>query len=213
MSRLRLTAVAEPASPPAGTIELFDDSAFPTKTLVAIDENGVRAKIGPPGIARTVAAVAIANTETLVLGVQLPASWLVAGTVFVIRGWGRLTSGATGGTSIFRCRIGPTTLTGNIPATVSPVNANSVTNAPFYLEMIVTVRTAGAGGTAIGNCSISAQTAAPIAFTSKDTISATSATVAVDTTVANRIELTYISGNAGTTATFENVTTQLVNNI
>lgn len=148
------------------------------------------------------AAVAIANTETVVTS-QSIASGLTAGSSFTVRAYGRLTSGATGGTSIFRFRIGTTTLTGNIAATLSITNANNVTNAPFLMEMLVTIRTSGGAGTAIGNISVNGGITG--AFTATADISAISATVAVNTTVTNLVEFTYISGNAGTTATFENV--------
>lgn len=163
------------------------------------------------GVARIIAAAAIANTETQVLGISIPANFMVAGTSFRIRAVGRITTGATGGSSIFRCRIGPTTLTGNIPATLTVVNTNSVTAGPLTIDIDVTVRSAGAGGTCIGQVVAMAQTAVPIAFNPKDTISAISATVVVDTTVANIVELTYISGNAGSTLTFETVTLEIVN--
>jgi hypothetical protein len=161
-----------------------------------------------PGLAVRTSAVAIANTETLVLGVQVPADYMAAGATFRIRAYGRLTSGATGGSSIFRCRIGTTTLTGNIPASLTIVNANNATAAPFVVDVLVTVRTAGGSGTAIGNMSVRGGVTA--AFTSAGDISALSSTVVVATNAAKRVELTYISGNAGTTATFENVVIEAV---
>lgn len=165
----------------------------------------------PGGMARIVAAAAIANTETVVCSASLPANYMAAGTTFRLTAIGRITTGATGGTSIFRIRIGTTTLTGNIPATLSVVNANSVTNAPLTIDALVTVRTNGASGTAIGQIRAMAQTAAPIAFTSKDTISAVTATVVVDTTATKLVEFTYISGNAGSTLTFEVASLEVVN--
>lgn len=164
---------------------------------------------GGSGIARIVAAAAIANTETVVAAYSMPAGFMAVGTTFRIKAYGRLTTGATAGSSIFRCRIGTTTLTGNIPATLTIANAALVTNAPFVLDMLVTVRTAGASGTAIGNVSVNGGVTG--AFTVVDDISVISATVVVDTTATKRIELTYISGNAGTTATFENAVIEIAN--
>ena len=153
--------------------------------------------------ARFVAPVAVANTETVVASYSMAANYMEAGLSFLVKAYGRLTSGATPGSSIFRARIGTTTLTGNIPATLTIVNATLVTAAPFKLEMLITIRTAGSGGTAIGNTAVNGGIVG--AFTAVADVSAISATVAVDTTAAKLLELTYISGNAGTTATFENV--------
>lgn len=159
-------------------------------------------------IARIVAPVAIANTETVVTSYSMAADYMAVGTTFRVHAFGRLTSGATGGSSIFRVRIGTTTLAGNIPATLTIVNANNATAAPFVLDGLVTVRTDGASGTATGNLSVRGGVTA--AFTSAGDISAISATVVVDTTATKLIELTYISGNAGTTATFEEATIEAV---
>ena len=159
-------------------------------------------------IARIVSPVAIANTETVVTSDSMPADYMAAGTTFRVHAFGRLTSGAVGGSSIFRVRIGTTTLTGNIPAILTIANAALVTDAPFRLDALVTVRTAGATGTATGN--LSAIGGAVGAFTVAGDVSAVSATVVVDTTATKLIELTYISGNAGTTATFEEATIEAV---
>ena len=158
------------------------------------------AHVSSDPVSAIVAAGAIANTETVVTSVTMPANTMAAGTTFRVVAGGTQTSGATGGTAIFRVRIGTTTLTGTIPTTVSPVNANSQTNAGFWFDALVTVRTAGAGGTVIGQCIASGQVAfvAPI-----NMVGVVTATVAVATDAQKLVELTYISGNAGTTATFQ----------
>jgi hypothetical protein len=159
-------------------------------------------------VARIIAAVAIANTETVVTSYSMAASYMAAGMTFRVTAFGRLTSGATPGSSIFRVRIGTTTLTGTIPATLTLVNGTLVTDQPFVLTGLVTVRTSGAGGTVTGN--VHATGGIIGAFTVAGSVSALSATVAVDTTVVNLVELSYISGNAGTTATFEEATIEVI---
>lgn len=158
--------------------------------------------------AHLVTAAAIANTETVITSYSMPIGFMEAGTSFLVKAYGRLTTGATGGSSIFRCRIGTTTLTGNIAATLTIANAALVTNGPFVLDMLVTVRTSGASGTVIGNVSVEGGIVG--AFTAIGDVSLLSSTVGVDTTAIKLVELTYISGNAGSTATFENATIGVV---
>lgn len=145
----------------------------------------------------------IANTESVIVGADVPARF--AGTwwpTLHVRAYGRITTGVTPGSSVFRVRIGPTTLTGAVVGTLTVVNSASVTNAPFVLDMLINYRGSGDATTpVIGNISVMGGSAGP--FTVPVEISATSATVDIDDTVANRIEATYISGNAGSTATFE----------
>lgn len=163
---------------------------------------------GAGALAVLTSDVAIANTETRVLAAVLAANYLAAGTTFRIRAAGTLTSGATGGTGTWRIRIGTTTLTGNVATSVSPVNANSQTNVGFSFDALVTVRASGSSGTIIGECMAMSQVGftAPIVMASS-----TTATVAVDTTAADqRLELTCISGNAGTTITFRVASIELV---
>jgi len=171
-------------------------------------QNGAWVDLVRGALTSRTSAVAIANTETVVTSFSAPADMMEAGTTFRMKAFGRLTSGATPGSSIFRCRIGTTTLTGNIPATLTLVNGTLVTAQPFTVEMLVTVRTNGSGGTAIGNVEVMGGTVG--AFTVAGAISAISATVVVDTTADKLVELTYISGNAGTTATFENAVLELL---
>lgn len=172
---------------------------------LAINEAGTSKKLTvallrgrmPGGIASITAAAAIANTETVVVSATLPAGFMAAGTTLRIRAFGVYTSGATGGTPTCNIRIGPTTLTGNIPVTCGSANGNSQTAQPVSFEALVTVRTNGAGGTVIGGAEYKRFPSAP-----SFSFGTSTSTVAVDTTVANLIEFTFISGNAGTTTTW-----------
>lgn len=152
--------------------------------------------------------MAHSTTETLILAAVLPAAFLAVETTIRIRGAGTATSGATGGTCIIRVRIGTTTLAGVVVTSVSPVNANSLTNVGYTFEALLTVRSTGVTGTVMGQCHAAAQTAfvAPIVHAS-----VTTAAVTVDTTLANqRVELTCITGNAGTTMTWRVASIELV---
>jgi hypothetical protein len=68
---------------------------------------------------------------------------------------------------------------------------------------MITVRSTGASGTVIGGIMELQNAVLPDA-------AASTATVAVDTTVANLIEFTFISGNAANTYTFQVVAMELV---
>lgn len=165
--------------------------------------------IGYDALASRVAATAaIANTETVVLSASLAAGLMAAGTTFRFRASGVASAtGAVAG-STFRVRIGPTTLTGTIPASLTGTSAIG-TNIPFAIECLVTVRTAGAAGTIIGVIVYNAN--APTGnLNATIAVGQVTTAVAVNTTVVNLVELTYISGAAGTTSTFHNAVLELV---
>jgi len=178
--------------------------------------SGAPGATGPPGAAGPVgatggsaqlasiaaASAAIANTETVVVSTSLAAAYLTAGMSFRIRCAGVGTTGATPGADTFRIRIGPTTLVGVIPTSVAPPANASVTAQPFSFEALLTVRTTGAAGTIIGECRAIGDDAAAGLFSVLVDLSATTATVAVDTTVANLLELTFQSATAGSSCTF-----------
>jgi hypothetical protein len=170
-----------------------------------------RVRFAPGGQASIAATVSIGNTETNVVTYVVPATFLQVGTVFRIRFAGVGTSGVTGGSSIFRVRIGAagTPLAGNIACSITIVNSNSVTNQGFSGDILVTVRTTGAGGTVVGDGRVHGSTTAGM-FTTPNGVSNTTATVAVDTTVDRTIGLTYLSGNAGTTLAFHIAAIEIV---
>jgi hypothetical protein len=109
-------------------------------------------------------------------------------------------AGTTSASPIIRIRIGTTILSGNIAATLTPpADALAV---PIMIEGMVTIRSAGAGGTALGSLMRAVHLAA---VTIQPAINPLTATVAVDTTQANQvIGLTFISSSAANTFTFRN---------
>jgi hypothetical protein len=163
----------------------------------------------PGGLQSITAPVGIANTETVIENASIPANLLQAGTTLRIQASGVLTSGGTGGSSIWRIRVGTTSLTGNIASTLTVVNSNNVTNAPYFIEAIITVRTSGSGGTVIGGIKTSRDSSTAWS-TVESRISNMTATVAVNTTITNLVELTLISGNAGSTFTTHNAVIEVV---
>jgi hypothetical protein len=141
---------------------------------------------------------AIANTETLVVAYVCAANELKVGTTFMIRAYATR-AGTTSASPVIRVRVGTTTLTGNIAATLTPpANTLAVGNV---IEALVTVITNGAGGTIRGSLLNQVHLAA---VTITPAVASTAA-VNVDTTAANmRVELTFISGSASNTYTFQN---------
>lgn len=153
------------------------------------------------GIARITAPVAIANVAASVVELTLPAGLLSVGSSFRFTAYGRLTSGATPGSSIFLIRAGA-----DVPtlANLTIANAANRTNAPFKVEGLMTIRSVGATGTAIAELSAIGGTSV-VPFTPTGDVTSVSAPVTLDTRTGG-VFLTYQSGNAGTTATFEAAT-------
>lgn len=157
-------------------------------------------------VSRSSSTAAIANTETQVLGLTVPANFMKLGTVFKVEAGGLFTN-TLASNSIYRIRVGATTLTGATPAAMTSANGGTArTNIPFSIAGMFTVTAAGAAGTAIGYLTLTLHN------TVQPVISApVTAAVAVDTTVARVVELTFISGAATTTATFHSAAITLVN--
>jgi hypothetical protein len=171
------------------------------------DAAAQRATLGVPALTFNKALTtqpAIANTETVVISYTCAANELAVGTTFRFKAFATR-AGTTSASPVIRIRVGTTTLSGNIAATLTPpTNGLAVGNV---IEGLVTVITAGAGGTVRGSLINQVHLAA---VTIQPAVSSTAA-VAVNTTSANMlIELTFISGNAGNTYTFQNATLEKV---
>jgi hypothetical protein len=119
---------------------------------------------------------------------------MIAGDTFRFVGYATR-AGANAGTTTFRIRIGPTTLTGSIPVSQT---TGSLTTGVYKFEALLTVRTVGASGTVGG--------VGKIDVTTTGGANSFTTAVAIDTTVTNLIEATIISGVAGNTYTFEYAT-------
>jgi plastocyanin len=142
----------------------------------------------------TSATSAIANTETRIIGFTAAANSIVAGDTFRFTGYATR-AGANAATTTLRIRIGTTTLTGNAPVSLT---TTATTTGVYKFEALVTVRTAGSSGTVGGVGKIDVTTTAGgNSFTTA---------VALNTTVANQVEATIISGNASNNYTFEYAT-------
>lgn len=144
------------------------------------------------------ATSAIANSETQVLGVTIPAGSVAVGSTYLIIAGGLLTNTSSSTSAVFRIRHGTTTLTGNVPATVTAATGTTArTNIPFSVEAMITVTATGSSGTVFGWLNLNlANTVQPVIS------SPVTAGVTLDTTADKILELTFISGGSTTTATF-----------
>lgn len=223
MSGITLTKIAAASipTPAANKVTIFDETttgepSYKDDTGTVTSLKGTNGSNGASGGSAQIASIAaasaaIANTETVVVSASLAANYMTAGMSFRIRAAGVGTTGLTPGVDTFRIRIGTTTLTGNIPTSVAPAANASVTAQPFSFEALVTVRTAGAGGTIIGECLAVGDDVATGLFTTLVDLSATVATVAVDTTATKLLELTFQSATAGSSCTFHVATIEVLN--
>lgn len=141
-------------------------------------------------------AVAIANTETVVVSITIPANTLQIGSLVKFYAIAR-NAGAGGNTTPFKMRIGAVTLTG------TAVVAQTITDTSQVAKEwsgSITFRTIGATGGAVGHSLLRTPDGGGYDLTTR---LAVSATVTIDTTVTNLIELTFASGNAASTYTFD----------
>ena len=145
----------------------------------------------------TAAISAIANTETSVLSLSLPANTLAVGDTFKITAMGLHTNTLAASTSIYKIRIGSTTLTGAVAVSNSFDNGViAKTNLIVKIEALLMVQSITASGTILGQIHVDK------GFTSPTVPTGGTSAVALNTTVANLIELTFQSGAATTTHTF-----------
>lgn len=142
------------------------------------------------------------NTATTILSLPIPAGVLRVGTTFRIEAY-VLQTGANATAPDFLSRIGPTTGTGNFAALLTGVSAGN--GVFFKIEATITVRTIGAAGTVIGGM----MQACPITTTPLSNIGTA---VAVDTTIANLLELSMNTNNAANSYSVRVATIFRVNN-
>lgn len=148
----------------------------------------------PAQAAIVAAAGPVGATQAVVASLTIPAGLLVVGTVLRVRAYGTMTG--TSPTLTARLRLGTAGSTAD--AQVCATGAATIpTGTGFVIDGLVTVRTAGAGGTVVGNCQAGGNNTA-------QQISAQSATAAVNTTVANILTLTLQGAGTTPAATVHN---------
>jgi hypothetical protein len=149
------------------------------------------------------ASSAITTTQTQVIGRTIAANTLSAGSTYRLKAVGVITSTAANAVT-FRCRIGTTTLTGNIAGSRNPTATTTASANSFTIEALFTVRSIGATGTCLSNMLVIGEAAQPFSVSVAQTTS--TATVVVNTTVANILELTAVTAAATTSVTFHQAT-------
>lgn len=184
---------------PAGPIGLAGPRGF-TGATGPRGATGAQGKPGKTGLVSITSAVPIANTETVVVAYTIPANALKAGSTFRFTAF-CTQAGTNAAAPVIRVRIGSTTLIGRSAATLTGAPGSSAVTSMF--EGIVTVRSTGPAGSIIGTL---------VQFKSGVAVAAHSltATVAVDTTAQELLELTFISRSATNTYTFQEATIEQV---
>lgn len=173
----------------------FTGSNGPTGFTGSNGPTGFTGPAGSVGLSNFgISNISIANTETVIISVSVPANTLQIGSTFEFDAY-CTKAGGNAATPTIRIRVGPTTLTGNIAASLVG-NGGSSAVASRY-RGVATIRTITASGTAQGSLNGMKQATTPV-------VSVNSATVVVDSTIDNLFELTLISGNAANTYVFRN---------
>lgn len=164
------------------TAALVDNGTYAANAPLVIINN-IGLAVAPKPLVTTPAT--FGATETILHQISLPANSLLVGTTLRFKAHGIIT--ATVPTLLARLRIGTLGTTGDTQVCATAA-AGVATGAGWSIEGYITIRSIGSGGTALGNITMAATAPANTAQT---------ATVTVNTTVANFIELTAIGG--GTT--------------
>lgn len=165
------------------------------------------AEVGLRSITSNVGA--FSTSETQVVGATIPANSWTVGSTYRIRAFGQVVANSSAAHTVtLRCRIGTSSLSGNIAASRAPATSGTASGDPFSVEALVTCRSVGASGTVIGGVAIIGNATQP--FNAAQFIGNSGSTVVVDTTAANVIELTGVTSNAGTTVAFHLATIECV---
>jgi len=131
------------------------------------------------------------STETFLVSSVIKPNVLKSSSCILLKISGILSTAAIAPTITFKCRIGSTSLNGNVIFELVVTPDINQLNKSFFLDSIITIRAAGSVGAIIGNCVLSNNFSSNPLYFSDST-----ATVAVNTTVTNLIELSAKFNNA-----------------
>lgn len=143
------------------------------------------------------------TAEAVAHQVSIPLGSLQVGTTYRIEAWGTLSATAAG-TILARLRLGTAGTTGDAAVAATAAAGAATTAVGWQVTGLLTVRSTGSGGTVVGNLAVT------VNATSIQS-SAQTATVAVNTTVANFLSLTLTGGGTGVAVTIVNSIIEPVN--
>lgn len=145
-------------------------------------------------------SITTTNIEKQIIGLTIPANTLRAKSIFHLRAFGNFAMSLNlVSTSRGAVRIGPVSLLGTLPASVTVNNAKGLSgSAPFLIEGDFEMRSIGAAGQMAGRLCMWGGIVAPF----NDDISPP-VTAAVNTTIDNILELTYLTNNISASAVFD----------
>lgn len=173
--------------------------------------NGGYAQVGH-GESPMVADQAIANTLTLVNGtlIAVPPQGFQVGTTYRWKFTGVQTAAAASA-AVVTVRIGTAGTTADAAVlTATFPAATTATGTAFDLEVTLTVRTLGAAATVKGKAVLLQQTAAGIGGATSAAIPVATFATFNSTTAQQLVNVSFISGGATTTVTFETATAEIV---
>jgi hypothetical protein len=155
--------------------------------------------------AKLTATVTVANTNTSVLSLSIPANTLQVGDVIEVYGYGRFNSNATASTDKLSVTLGTGSGVSNpIVTTTSYGNAATArTNLPVMLSGMLVVRAVGT------NASIMGEIMQQRPINATNVPGATAATMSFNSTVDNLVSLNYLSGVSSASISFETAVIKL----
>ena len=160
---------------------------------------------GAPPFTQTATVTITATSETTMLGsgtgsLTLPANWFTsAGNSLIIDSYGRLTTQAVPGTQRVRLKFGASV----ILDTTAYNLVGSITDAVWRLHTVITARTVGASGTVIAE-SIFETTGAALVPNEQKMLN--TATITIDTTATQVVDLTNLFNTASNSISTETFT-------
>ena len=163
----------------------------------------------PGGVASITAQADVVNSETAVASFQFPAGLLQVGSVIRIVAAGVHTTSTSPGNCTITIKINTTTKGATIVVTGTVASVASITTQPFWMEAIITVRSAT---TAVATLKIFSSNVTTGAFSTSLTymVSSTSATTISNVSNSLFVELCATTGASTSHLLFQNAEVELI---
>lgn len=211
MSYLLFNNTTVPSTPASGKNYIYVLSS--DQMVKMIDSTGTITPLNNHTISSIVTGSSgIADTDTKIgSGLLCTLNTLTAGSLIRFIVTGTCTGAATPGASIFTVRYGSANTVADTAVCTFTLGtgASSGTNISFRVVIDVTIRTIGGSGTVWGNLALINQGTTGLSTTATQSVEI-GGTKAIATNATGYIGLSFKSGGVGTTATFQNVITELI---